>query len=91
MAGYVKRMNAVVSAYGVVENMSTGNCVGELCVYQNMLQLNKRSEIPTIMAVNRSCCLLVCNSVKFYRLSYFISVFRRAMRFSLFWDFTSVI
>jgi hypothetical protein len=91
MAGYVKRMNAVVGAYVVVENMSTGNCVGDHCVYQNLLQLYMRSEIPTIMAVNRSCCLLVCNSVKFCRLSYVISVFRRAVRFLLFWDFTSVI
>jgi len=91
MAGYVKRMNAVVGAYVVVANMCTGNCVGDLCVYQNLLQLYMRSEIPTIMAVNRSCCLLVCNSVKFCRISYVISVFLRAVRFSLFWEFTSVI
>jgi hypothetical protein len=91
MASYVKRMNAVVSAYVVVENMSTGNCVGDLCVYQNLLQLYMRSEIPTIMAVNRSCCLLVCNSVKVCRISYVISVYLRAVRFSLFLDFTSVI
>ena len=55
MAGYVKRMNAVVGAYVLVENISTGNCVGDLCVYQNLLQLYMRSEVSTVMAVNSSC------------------------------------
>jgi hypothetical protein len=54
MAGYVKRMIAVVGAYVVVENVSTGNCVGDLCLYQNLLQLYMRSEIPKVMAVNSS-------------------------------------
>jgi hypothetical protein len=39
MAGYVKRMKAVVSAYVIFENIRTGNCVGDFCVYQNLLQL----------------------------------------------------
>ena len=65
MADYVKRMNAVVGAYVVVENISTGNCVDDFCVYHNLLQLYMRSEIPTVMAVNSSYCLLVCDSVKF--------------------------
>jgi hypothetical protein len=54
MAGCVKLMNAVVGAYVVVENMSKGNFVGDLCVYQNLLQFYTRSEIPTVMAVKSS-------------------------------------